>query len=150
MLKKAASSPFTRIAHAATILVGGALLTGCAALSPPKSGRASIVVSAAQTATARGSTIRYPAGLYAPEFENADGIFYRAPSEIVATAMGLRTNAPGGVFIPFDNTASPAGWGWRQAPLTPLISYRITPPIPFRFVQSPSLDRYAPAPAPTR
>jgi len=61
-----------------------------------------IVLKESQKRTSRGlTTISFPAGLYVPDFQTKEGVYYRAPSKIISRALGMNQVLRGGIFIPF-------------------------------------------------
>jgi hypothetical protein len=46
-------------------------------------------------------TIQFPAGIYQPDFQTADGIYYRASSSMIVGAAGFTRVTKGGLFVPF-------------------------------------------------
>src|SRR5437868_6297607 len=45
-------------------------------------------------------TVSVPAGIYQPDFEANNGIYYRAPTHLITKALGLSTIQRGGIFVP--------------------------------------------------
>ena len=45
-------------------------------------------------------TISVPAGIYVPDFEANNGIYYRAPTHLIAKVLGVTFVQRGGIFIP--------------------------------------------------
>ena len=49
--------------------------------------------------------VTFPAGTYIPDFKTKNGVFYRAPSKMVHSAIGgsVKVAKRGGIFIPIPN-----------------------------------------------
>jgi hypothetical protein len=126
------------------------LLAGCASVSPVKPGTSAIEIATPYTANSRGGTVYFPAGVYQPDFRSADGVYYRAPSAVVARGFGLQATSGGGLYIPFAETTSPAHWMWMGTELTPSFRYPFDPPLRFRYVRVDApVSRLPDAPPPT-
>jgi len=78
------------------------LLSGCSTpVQMPDANTPAIVLKEAQTRglTVAG-TITVPAGVYAPDFEADNAIYYRAPTHLVSKALGITSLMRGGIVIP--------------------------------------------------
>jgi hypothetical protein len=63
-----------------------------------------IVLKEPQTGKLSVGTISVPAGIYEPDFEANNGIYYRAPTHLIGKALGMTFIQRGGIFIPFPPT----------------------------------------------
>jgi hypothetical protein len=49
-------------------------------------------------------TVSVPAGIYKPDFEASNGIYYHAPTHLIVRILGLNSVQRGGIFIPNQPT----------------------------------------------
>ncbi len=48
--------------------------------------------------------VQFPAGVYEPDFQSQEGIYYRCPNKMIAGPMGMTLIRRGGIFVPFPST----------------------------------------------
>ena len=60
-----------------------------------------IVLKEAQTRhLAQGGTVAVPVGVYVPDFETGEGIYYRAQGHLIHKIIGITQLMRGGIFVP--------------------------------------------------
>lgn len=60
-----------------------------------------IVLKQAQTKhLAQGGTVAVPAGIYIPDFETDEGVYYRAQGHLIHRIIGITQVFRGGIFVP--------------------------------------------------
>ncbi len=100
-------------------IVSTLFLTACStplALVSPETKIESIVVSNSAIRLTKPFTFKpalwtatYPPGIYSPQFEDKDGIFFRAPAQIIAATIAGGSTAEGGIYV------SRQSWSQYQA-----------------------------------
>lgn len=91
------------------VLALGLLFGGCAAVAPvapstqiegqPASGKA-LRVSAPFTFRPALYSATFPAGVYLPSFEDKDGVYFRAPAQILTLTIAGGGVIDGGIYVP--------------------------------------------------
>jgi hypothetical protein len=124
-------------------IIGVCFLCGCESVQLPDSSIKPIVLKQSYQRVSRGlATIQFPAGVYEPDFTTQDGVYYRAPSHLVDSALGIHTLMRGGLYIPnsSDFDMRQGAWFDQQegsgGALTfglssPKNTYRFENPIPY-------------------
>jgi hypothetical protein len=59
-----------------------------------------IVLYQPVTLTVVINTIKYPSGVYTPQFQSSEGVYYKAPTFIIFNKAPLE----GGIFIPYHTS----------------------------------------------
>jgi hypothetical protein len=88
------------LAPGLTVLVD---VAGCASVEPVAPSVQSIQaikVKDPHQVVAGNNNIRLPAGIYQPDFSTKQGVYYRAPSNLLTSGIGLDTVEPGGIYLP--------------------------------------------------
>lgn len=67
-----------------------------------------------ERSAALGLKILLPAGDYLPDFANADGVFYVAPTSVIFSNLGIRNPLRGGVFVPYPTAKNQRQKAWTQ------------------------------------
>ena len=47
--------------------------------------------------------VQFPVGIYEPDFQSEEGIYYRTPTKLIAGPMGMTMIRRGGLFVPFPS-----------------------------------------------
>ena len=82
------------------------LAIGCKSVQPIPENTPSIVIKTPTSGpTVMGGRVDFPAGIYAPEFQTDEGIYYLAPTKLVFGGMGIHRPKRGGLFLPFRSTS---------------------------------------------
>lgn len=123
-------------------LAGGvAFVAGCMSFSAAPASAPVLSLAAAEARTSRGGrAITFPAGDYVPNFANAKGVFYLAPSWVRFQELNIGTGRRGGVFIPFATAKNQKQSAWaevfgpnaRGMLGTSIYTYPLETPLPLR------------------
>src|SRR5438105_6471029 len=86
------------------ILLFAVLSVGCKSVQPIAGNTPSIAVKTPQhRPTVLGGSVDFPAGIYAPDFQTDQGIYYLAPTKLVVSGLGMHRPKRGGLFVPHSN-----------------------------------------------
>lgn len=85
---------------------------GCKSVDLVSPDAKAVLLRTQQTATKGPNTIQLPAGVYEPDFQTAEGIYYRAPGHIISKALGISSVMRGGLFIPFESQKDKRQGAW--------------------------------------
>ena len=95
------------ISYLLSIVLAIITLSGCKTIeiSLPSPNTPAIKLNHAQTVELeRPVKIDFPSGIYIPEFQTAEGIYYKCPTKIIEHAPLVGSSVRrGGLFIPFEN-----------------------------------------------
>jgi len=58
------------------------------------------------------NTIHFPAGLYEPDFQTDEGVYYKANRKVVVDSLGINQVLRGGLFIPFQSQKDQRQAAW--------------------------------------
>ena len=118
------------------------LVTGCAAplaFVQPNSSIEGIRVQAASIQVLQPFTFRpalytatYPAGLYLPKFEDKDGVYFKAPDQILGRTVAGGRTMQGGIYV------SKRSWSEYRAYIDEggeLFRFKIDVPVELKVVQ---------------
>jgi hypothetical protein len=96
------ASPLTSLALGLTVWIG---VAGCASepVAPSVQTIQPIEVKEPHQVVAGNDNIRLPAGIYQPDFSTKQGIYYRAPSNLLTSGIGLDTVEHGGIYLPNES-----------------------------------------------
>jgi hypothetical protein len=88
--------------HLVLSLLVALCLFGCSTpVQQVRPGIQPIVLKAAETKhLAQGGTVSVPAGVYMPDFETEEGVYYRAQGHLIHKIIGITQIFRGGIFIP--------------------------------------------------
>ncbi len=90
-----------KIKHIIPILLFAVLAVGCKSAMPIADGTPSIKLKTREhRSTFVGGSVDLPAGVYVPDFQTDEGVYYSAPTKIIWTAIGGSRPKRGGLFIP--------------------------------------------------
>src|SRR5438445_13765781 len=78
--------------------------TGCASVSVVDSSIKSIELKQSEKRSFGLTSFEFPAGVYTPDFQTKDGIYYRASAKMVQHLMGMSKVSRGGLFVPFPKS----------------------------------------------
>ena len=88
------------------------LLASCASAQVVPAGTSTITLNMPQRRPAGLGFVVFPAGTYTPDFQTADGIYYRAPTHLAGGGPGFSRPLRGGLFIPFANRPNQNQAAW--------------------------------------
>jgi hypothetical protein len=119
------------------------LCVGCESVQPIAENTPSIVIKKPEhrAMNLMGLNVDFPAGVYAPDFQTKEGIYYLAPTMLVWNALGTHRPPRGGLFIPNQSNPDQRQASWLDQEedaviLTAGMSsttrlFRFSEPIPF-------------------
>ncbi len=135
-----------------------ALFNGCASTDPVPPSTPSILVTTPQTRHAMAATLTFPAGVYPPAFQTKNGIYFKAPGNVIGRALGMTSTLAGGLFIPFKTAPDQRQAIWYDQPrggdivdaamMQSAYRYPFEPPVDFQYVRSEAAYRDIPRSAP--
>ncbi len=76
------------------------LVAGCASIQLTEPGTPSIVVKSQERRSVGLGHVVLPTGVYVPDFQTKEGIYYLAPTKLAAGGLGISRPQRGGLFIP--------------------------------------------------
>lgn len=98
------------------ILIGFSFLcAGCESVQPIAENTPSIVISKPQhRPTVMGGSVDFPVGIYVPDFQTDEGVYYLAPTMIIWNALGTHRPHRGGLFIAHTNAKDQRQASWMD------------------------------------
>lgn len=88
------------------------LLSGCMSTTVVNSTIKPIVVKEPCRRSHFGGSFELPPGVYEPDFQSEQGVYYRAPAKLVNHALGMNVVQRGGLFIPFPKSKDQRQGAW--------------------------------------
>ena len=86
---------------------------GCTTATVVDSGVKPVVLREVQTRKSLGiNTIHLPKGVYEPDFQTSEGVYYRAPAKIACDSLGINQVLRGGLFVPFESAKDNRQGAW--------------------------------------
>jgi hypothetical protein len=133
------------------ILLTSLALVACARgpkMKPPAEDARRLMLDHAVTREHRDGRVIFPAGLYTPEAQSAEGVYYSAPQRLETGSIVRGGYEHGGLFIRHDGVqmawVGQPGYQLQQAPGTILGLHGVerpqrmgfSQPVPFRWVET--------------
>lgn len=123
------------IRQLAPILLFAIVAVGCESVQPVAANTPSIILKKAENRSrAFGSSVDFPAGVYAPDFQTDEGIYYMAPTKLIFNGMGIHRPQGGGLFVAHPKSSDQRQGAWVDGTSTVYSStwtYRFDEPIRF-------------------
>ena len=94
------------------ILLFVVLAVGCKSVQPIADGTPSIVIKKLETRKSGLGHITFPVGIYTPDFQIKEGVYYLAPTKLIAGGLGMNRPQRGGLFIPKPDAPNQKKAGW--------------------------------------
>ena len=97
-----------------TILLFAFLAVGCKSVLPIGANTPSILVKKPEhrAMNLAGLNVDFPAGIYAPDFQTDNGIYYLAPTKLIWNALGTHRPRRGGLFVPHQSSSDQNQAAW--------------------------------------
>ena len=119
-------------------------MCGCESVKRANSSIKPIILKDTYTRVSNGlNTIQFPRGVYEPDFTTREGVYYRSPSHLGESALGIHTVMRGGLYIPnsSDSDKSQGAWFDQQESAGGLLSFGLSSPKrTFRFKEPISIE----------
>ncbi|HEX3856405.1 MAG TPA: hypothetical protein VHY30_03800 [Verrucomicrobiae bacterium] len=86
---------------------------GCESVQPIAENTQSIVIKKpANRPIGLGRSFDFPIGVYVPDFQTKEGIYYLAPTKLIVNALGTHRPRRGGLFVPSQNSSDKRQAAW--------------------------------------
>ena len=102
-----------KIKHIIPILLFAVLAVGCKSVQPIAGNTPSIVIKKPEhRPTVLGGSVDFPVGVYSPDFQTDQGVYYLATTKLVVSGLGMHRPKRGGLFLPHSNASDQRQGMW--------------------------------------